>query len=371
MAASPLHRRVVLAAGGTGGHMFPAQALAAELRGRGWEPALVTDSRGLALTGSFPADPIVTIEAASVSPANPLKSVLGATRIASGYLTARKVMAKVQPSVVVGFGGYPAFPTLLAAQGAARIVLHEQNAVLGRVNRVFAGRAAAVASGFKRLERMPPAVTGRWVITGNPVRQEIAEARKIPFSPPEGDGPIYVFIMGGSLGARILSEIPPRAIMRLPAELRRRLVVAQQTREEWVADALRVYAEAGVEAECRPFFDNIGLRIAQAHLVVARAGASTVTEIAVVGRPSILIPLGIAMDDHQTLNAAALADVKAADVIPESALDGQKLADLLGKRLSQPQELDRRAAAAKTAGRADAASALADVVEKVAARKPV
>jgi UDP-N-acetylglucosamine--N-acetylmuramyl-(pentapeptide) pyrophosphoryl-undecaprenol N-acetylglucosamine transferase len=371
MSALKPHRRVMIAAGGTGGHMFPAQALAAELKGRGWDTALITDSRGLKLTGSFPADPIVTIEAATISPANPLKSIEGAARIASGYLAARGVVKKFQPTVVVGFGGYPAFPTLLAAQGAARIVLHEQNAVLGRVNRVFARRAAAIASGFKRLERMPPSATGRWVITGNPVRAEIAEARKIPFAAPDGDGPIYLLILGGSLGARILSEIPPRAIQRLPEALRKRLVVTQQTRQEWVADALRIYAEAGVEADCRPFFDNIGVRIAQAHLVLARAGASTVTEIAVVGRASILIPLGIAMDDHQSLNAAALADVKAADVMPETEVDGQKLADLLHKRLSQPQELDRRAAAAKTAGRADAASALADVVEKVAARKPV
>jgi UDP-N-acetylglucosamine--N-acetylmuramyl-(pentapeptide) pyrophosphoryl-undecaprenol N-acetylglucosamine transferase len=365
------NRRVVLAAGGTGGHMFPAQALAAELKTRGWEVALVTDSRGLALTGSFPADPIVTIEAATISPRNPLKSIIGAARIAKGYLAAMKIMGSMKPSVVVGFGGYPAFPTLLAAQGSARIVLHEQNAVLGRVNRVFARRAAAVASGFKRLEHLPPAVAGRWVITGNPVRAQISEAKKTPYVPPAEDGPIRLLILGGSLGARILSEIPPRAIARLPDALRKRIKVSQQTRAEWVEDAMRIYGEAGVEADCRPFFDDVAQRLAEAHFVIARAGASTVTEIAVVGRPSVLVPLGIAMDDHQTLNAAALADVNAADVIKETELDGQRLADVLQKRLTQPQDLDRRAAAAKAAGRADAAAALADVVEKVAARRPV
>jgi UDP-N-acetylglucosamine--N-acetylmuramyl-(pentapeptide) pyrophosphoryl-undecaprenol N-acetylglucosamine transferase len=364
-------KQVVLAAGGTGGHMFPASALGAELKARAWGVALVTDTRGLALTKDFPADEIVTIEAATLSPSNPMKSLQGAGRIAGGFLKARKVISDLKPSVVVGFGGYPAFPTLLAAQGAARIVLHEQNSVLGRTNRVFARQAAAVASGFKRLERMPKSATKRWVITGNPVRAAVAAARATPFTAPGPNDPIHLLVLGGSLGARILSEIPPRAVARLPEDLRKRLRVAQQTRAEWVEDALKIYREAGVEADCRPFFDDVAQRLADCHLVVARAGASTVTEIAVVGRPSVLIPLAIATDDHQTLNASALTDVKAADIIPELELDGQRLADILGKRLSQPQELDRRAAAAKAAGRPDAASALADLVEKVAMGKKI
>jgi UDP-N-acetylglucosamine--N-acetylmuramyl-(pentapeptide) pyrophosphoryl-undecaprenol N-acetylglucosamine transferase len=364
-------RRVVLAAGGTGGHMYPAHALAEELRARGWDVGLITDERGLALASNFPADPITTIEAATVSPSNPFKSLVGATKIAGGFVTAKRTLKEMKPSVVVGFGGYPAFPTLLAARGRARIVLHEQNAVLGRVNRVFAKRAAAIASGFKRLEKMPPSATGRWVITGNPVRPHIVEARATPYVAPTGDAPINVLILGGSQGARILSEIPPRAIVRLSEELRKRIHVVQQTREEWVEDAKKVYAEAGIEADCRPFFNDVGAKLAEAHMVIARSGASTVTEIADVGRPSILVPLANAMDNHQALNAAALEDVKAADVLPETELDGQTLADLLARRLSQPQELDRRAAAAKTAGRPDAAAALAEVVDKVARRLPV
>ncbi|MGD2134295.1 MAG: undecaprenyldiphospho-muramoylpentapeptide beta-N-acetylglucosaminyltransferase [Maricaulaceae bacterium] len=364
-------KQAVLAAGGTGGHMFPAQALAAELAKRGWSIALVTDARGLALAKDFPADPIAVIDAATISPANPFKSIVGAMKIAGGYTAARRIIKDLKPSVVIGFGGYPAFPTLMAARGKAKIVLHEQNAVLGRVNRAFAARAHAIASGFKRLERMPQRATGRWVITGNPVRAHITEARDTPYVTPEGDAPINLVILGGSLGARILSEIPPRAVARLPEDLRRRLKVVQQTREEWVEDALQVYREAGVEAVCQPFFTNIGELLAKAHMVIARAGASTVTEIAVAGRPSILVPLAIAMDDHQTLNAEALADVGAADVIPEREFDGEALTKLLADRLSHPETLARRADNARAAGRADAASALADVVLNVAKGVPV
>jgi UDP-N-acetylglucosamine--N-acetylmuramyl-(pentapeptide) pyrophosphoryl-undecaprenol N-acetylglucosamine transferase len=362
-------RRVVLAAGGTGGHMFPAQALAEELIKRDWKPALITDARGLALAGRFPAEPVVTIKAATVSPRNPLKALLGAVRIAGGYATARSVLKELRPDVIVGFGGYPAFPTLAAA-GKVPIVVHEQNAVLGRVNRIFAKKAKVVASGFKRLERTPNAATYRWKIVGNPVRAAIETARETPYVPPE-DGEIRLLVLGGSLGARILSEITPRAVARLPEALRQRLRVSQQTREDYVDHAKSVYEKAGVACDCRPFFDDVAERMADAHMIVARAGASTVTEIAVVGRPSVLVPLAIAMDDHQTLNAEALAEAGAADVIKETEFDGQKLAAILEQRLSAPQDLSRRAAAAKAAGRPDAAQALADIVEKVAQGQPV
>lgn len=363
-------RRIVLAAGGTGGHMFPAQALAAALRERDWETALVTDARGLALARDFPADPIATVNAATVSPRNPFKSVAGAARIAAGVLTARKLLAELTPSAVVGFGGYPAFPALFAARGRIPIVLHEQNAVLGRVNRFFAGRAAAIASGFKRLERAPANAASRWRITGNPVRAPILAARETAYAPPEPNGEIRVLILGGSLGARILSEITPRAIARLPLGLRSRLSVAQQTREDYIETAQATYVEAGVRADCRAFFDDVADRLASAHIVIARAGASTVTELAVVGRPSVLVPLKIATDDHQTLNARALEEAGAADVLPETEFDGQKLAQVLERRLSSPQDLARRAAAARAAGRPDATSALADLVEAVIAGTP-
>lgn len=359
-------RCIVLAAGGTGGHMFPAQALAVELDKRDWRPALITDDRGLALAKDFPADPIETVNAASVSPRNPIKAIVGSFQIAGGVARARRLMNKLQPDAVIGFGGYPSFPALAAA-GKVPVILHEQNAVLGRVNRVFATRAAAVASGFKRLERMPVSATGRWRITGNPVRDPIFAKRDTPYAPPMDDDPIRLFVLGGSLGARILSEIVPRAIARLPEDLRKRLVVAQQTREEQLDKAMSIYAEAGVEATCKPFFGDVDEQLAKSHVVIARAGASTVTELAVVGRPSILVPLAIALDDHQMLNARALEEAGGADVIPEPDFDGQKLAMMLEHRLRNPQDLSRRAAAARAVGRADATRELADLVESVVA----
>ncbi len=361
-------RRIILAAGGTGGHMFPAQALAVELDKRDWRPALITDDRGLKLAEDFPADPIETVNAASVSPRNPLKAVVGAAQIAAGVAKARGVMARLKPDAVIGFGGYPAFPALAAA-GKAPIILHEQNAVLGRVNRVFAKRAAAVASGFKRLERMPVVVTGRWTITGNPVREPILAERETTYRPPMDGEPIEVLILGGSLGARILSEITPRAISRLSEDLRKRLRVTQQTREDALDKARSIYAEAGVQAECQPFFADVASRLSKAHMVIGRAGASTVTEIAVVGRPAVLVPLAIALDDHQMLNARALEEAGGADVIAESEFDGQKLSGILEQRLKSPQDLARRAAASRAVGRADATTALADLVEQVVAQQ--
>lgn len=359
-------RCIVLAAGGTGGHMFPAQALAVELDKRDWHPALITDERGLALASDFPADPIETVNAASVSPRNPIKAVIGSFQIAGGVARARRLMAKLSPDAIIGFGGYPAFPALAAA-GKIPIILHEQNAVLGRVNRVFAKRAAAVASGFKRLERMPVSATGRWRITGNPVRDPILAQREGAYTPPLDDDQINVFVIGGSLGARVLSEIAPRAIARLPEDLRVRLNVVQQAREDHLDKALAVYNEAGVDAVCKPFFTDVAEQLAKAHLVIGRAGASTVTELAVVGRPSVLVPLAIALDDHQMLNARALEEAGGADVIAEADFDGQKLATLLEQRLRNPQDLARRAAAARAVGRAEATRELADLVEAVIA----
>ncbi len=359
-------RRVVLAAGGTGGHMFPAEALAGELTKRGWGVGLLTDERGASLANASAYEGMEIIDAASLNPSNPIASLMAMPKIARGMSTARRFLREGQPEVVVGFGGYPAFPALAAAKSQTPIIVHEQNAVLGRVNRQFATRAEVIASGFKRLERLPPQASGRWSITGNPVRQPIADAREVAYAPPQEDGPIRLLVIGGSLGARILSEVTPQAVARLPKDLRERIVVVQQAREENVEDAKRIYAGAGVEAEVAPFFTDIAKHLAQAHMVIARAGASTVTELGVVGRPSILVPLAIAMDDHQTLNAKALTDPGAADALDELSFDAGRVTALLQERLSNPVDLARRAAAARAAGRPDAAGALADLVEAAA-----
>ncbi len=354
-----------LAAGGTGGHMFPAQALAEVLKARGWRVALFTDARGMVHAGAIPADRRVELRAGSIAPSKPIKSIGGAIRLAQGLMTARKDFAADRPDVVVGFGGYPAFPALLAAR-LAKIpyVIQEQNAVLGRVNRLFAGSAAGVAAGFAKLERMPSGAD--FTVTGNPLRQAVLAAAGAPYEAPAPDGPLRLVVLGGSLGAAILSETVPRAVVALPPELRMRLKVTQQTREESLNTARKLYADAGVEAVCSPFFRDVASLLRDAHLVVARAGASTVSELAAVGRPSILVPLKIAMDDHQTHNAAALAEAGAADVVQEHELTQEGLTALLARRLADGPDLARRAAAAAQHGRPGAAEDLAALVVRAA-----
>jgi UDP-N-acetylglucosamine--N-acetylmuramyl-(pentapeptide) pyrophosphoryl-undecaprenol N-acetylglucosamine transferase len=352
-------KRALLAAGGTGGHMFPARAAAQELVDRGWQVRLVTDARGIQHTDGFPAVTVDPIRAASPVTTNPVKLASAWMQLLFGWQACRFILKDWKPDVVAGFGGYPAFPALLAArQKQIPFAIHEQNAVLGRVNRVFAKDAAFVASGFERLDRLPPQV--RHNITGNPVRAPLVAARETPF--PAMDDTLRVFVLGGSLGARILSETVPQAIADLPERLRSRLVVAQQTREESLDMARETYADAGVDADCQPFFDDVADRLAGCHLVIARAGASSVSEIACVGRPAIFVPLAIAADDHQSANAEGLVEVGAADSVPEGAFTAEALTALLEVRLSNPDDLAARAAQARSLGRPEAARDFADAL---------
>ncbi|MBA4802813.1 MAG: undecaprenyldiphospho-muramoylpentapeptide beta-N-acetylglucosaminyltransferase [Euryhalocaulis sp.] len=358
-------RRAVLAAGGTGGHMFPAQALAETLKARGWAISLLTDARGMRHADGIPADDRRTLSAASIIKSKPWTWPMASLAIWRGYRQARRLMKDQRPDILIGFGGYPAFPAMMAAKSLnIPIIIHEQNAVLGRVNRVRAGTAAVVASGFDRLARLPDKARDCWQVTGNPLRAPILKAAGAPYEAP--DDHLRLVVLGGSLGARILSETVPAAVARLPQDIRSRLEVVQQTREENLDAARETYREAGVVAVCEPFFRDVAGHLRGAHLVIARAGASTVSELAAVGRPAILIPLKIAMDDHQTENARSLADVGAADVVSEDELSIEGLAALLQTRLGDSEDLARRAAAAKTAGRPDATERLAALAEAVA-----
>lgn len=359
-------RRAVLAAGGTGGHMFPAQALGEALKGKGWSLGLLTDARGMRHADAIPADDRRTLSAASIIKARPWTWPGATLAIWKGYRQAKAALESQRPDILIGFGGYPAFPAILAASKLnIPVLIHEQNAVLGRVNRVLAGRADAIASGFERLERLPEKARDRWVVTGNPLRSAILDASKHAYEPPDGN--IRLLVLGGSLGARVLSETVPDAIAQLPADLRARLEVVQQTREENLDAARRTYKEAGVAAVCEPFFRDVASHLRRAHLVIARAGASTVSELAAMGRPAVLVPLKIAMDDHQTGNAKALSDPGGADVIAEDDLTLEGLAALLQTRLRDPDDLSRRAAAAKSAGRPNATADLAALSERIAA----
>ena len=356
----------VVAAGGTGGHMFPAEALSREMAARGWRIVLATDHRGERYAQNFPAEERLALDAATGS--GPIGLLKAALAIGKGVTQARHAFRRLDAAVVVGFGGYPSAPALVAALiDGLPTVIHEQNAVLGRTNRMLAPRAKAVASSFPTLGRASPAVAARAQVVGSPVRAEIAALMARAYAPPAPGGPIEILITGGSQGARLLSECAPAALARLPADLRGRLRVRQQTRPDVLDAARQTYLETGIEAEVAPFFRDMAGLLSTAHLVIGRAGASTCSELAVAALPSVLIPLKIATDDHQTLNARALVDAGAAVVIAEDALTPERLADAVQPLLADPTRLSAMSAAARTAAIPDAARRLADLVEATVA----
>lgn len=358
-------KTAIFAAGGTGGHMFPARAAADALAARGWTVKLVTDARGARHANGFPGGDPTIIAASSPFQKNPLRAVRALSDLARGYGAARALMREIKPDVVAGFGGYPAFPVLAAARVAGvPFVIHEQNAVLGRVNRVFAGSAVCVASGFDRLDKASS--NARREVVGNPVRSGVLKALQTPYAAPGPDGPISLLVIGGSLGARLLSVTAPAAIALLPDDLRARIQVIQQTRDESLEEARAIYAAAGVEAQLSPFFEDMGALYARAHLVISRAGASSVSEIAAVGRPALFVPLGIAMDDHQSANAQALVAAGAAEMIGEAEFTAQSLSQRLESALRDGEALRRRADAARELGRPDAHDRLADLIAAAA-----
>lgn len=361
-------RPIVIAAGGTGGHFFPAEALASALIARGHRIALMTDARSGALaSGVFAGRETFSLKGAGIAGRGVVRGGRAIASLAQGVAQARGILAELGASVVVGFGGYPSVAPVLGARLLARgkrpqIVLHEQNAVLGRANRFLARRASALALSVEQTERVPPRT--RTVVTGNPVRPAIAALAGCGYTPP-GDGAIRILVLGGSLGARALSDLVPPAIAALPGTLGARLRVVQQCRAEDLARVREAYAALSVPAEVSAFFPDVAERLAAAHLVIARAGASTVAELAVVGRPSILVPLPGAIDDHQTANASALARAGAAWLMPQAQLTAEALSRQVTSVLTGPGMLERAATAASTQGRPHAAAALADLVEEL------
>jgi len=358
-----MNKRILLAAGGTGGHMFPAQALAEYLKTDGWHIALMTDARGLKHADNIPADPMIEVQAASISPKHPIRAIGGIRKLMKGVKTAKAFIREWQPDVVVGFGGYPAFPALKVAQAlSVPTVLHEQNAVLGRVNRVFAAKADMVVSGFDVLEKLPNGAN--WQVLGNPLRAHIIKASQRDYQPPTGK--INLLIVGGSLGAHLLSETVPQAVALLPKYLRVRLSVVQQTRTESLDFARDTYAKAGVTALCEPFFADIETHLAATHYVIARAGASSVSEIMAMGLPSLLVPLKIAMDDHQSMNAMPLKNLGSADILPEFEFTPQTVETILSERLNDSSWLETASRAARSAAKPDATTDLAKCVTTIA-----
>jgi UDP-N-acetylglucosamine--N-acetylmuramyl-(pentapeptide) pyrophosphoryl-undecaprenol N-acetylglucosamine transferase len=356
----------VLAAGGTGGHLFPAQALASELIKRGSRVVVMTDGRGHNYSSAFPGAEIATVPAATFAGRSVLGRLVAFGVIAMGVVAALAKLKSLHARAVVGFGGYPSFPVMIAASIAhIPAMLHEQNAIPGRVNRVLAPRVTKIAASLP-FARFAPKNPERIVFTGNPVRPEAAALNTADYVPPSADGPIRLLVFGGSQGARSLSELVPAAIGALPEHLRSRLKITQQCRAPDVEMVDKAYRASGIEAEVGKFFTDLPHRMADAHLVIARSGASTLSELTVIGRPALLVPYPHAMDDHQSANAAVLEKAGAAWVVMERDLDVPKLTSLLERILSEPESLRARAKAARALGRVDAAQRLADLAEQLA-----
>ena len=363
-----MDKPVLLCAGGTGGHLFPAEALAHELRSRSARVHLATDERAERYAGNFPADETHIIRSATISSKNPIALARTGWQLFQGLRQSGRLLSALRPSVVVGFGGYPTLPPVMAASRAGiPSIIHEANAVMGRANKFLAGRVTVIAGGFLTAGNSP--FDHKIVTTGNPVRPDVLQAAKTPYKESSDDGSFNLLVFGGSQGARFFSEIMPEALILLPAELRKRLRITQQARPEDQEAVTRFYEDNVVEAEISPFFGDMAQRIADAHLVISRSGASTVSEVSVIGRPSVLVPFPHALDHDQAANAAALEAQGGAKLIRQSELNAEGLAQLLTTFMEEPEKLVDMAKNAKNAGHPDATRLLGDLVTDIAGGK--
>ena len=352
---------ILLAAGGTGGHLFPAQALADALTKRGAVVDLATDVRTAHF--QFPARKVHLISSATVRSRDPLALARTAWMLMLGTARAWSMLGAVRPAVVVGFGGYPTVPPLLAAAWRGiPTVLHEQNGVMGRANRLLASRGTAIATGFPTLAKLDPRLKGRITFTGNPIRREVIAAAATPYAVAETGGELRLLVFGGSQGARAMAELVPPAIEHLSPQLRARLRIVQQARAEDLDAVRHTYLRLGVSADCASFFTDLPSRMAAAHLVISRSGASTVAELSAIGRPAILVPLPHSLDQDQFINAGMLADAGAALRIEQRDLTPPRLAQEIAGLANDPRRLAGMARAAKSAGTLDAADRLANLV---------
>ncbi len=357
---------IVLAAGGTGGHVFPAQAVAAELEARGRRLVLVTDRRGIDYGGALADIESHAIQAGTPLARGPLARGMGIMKMLLGIREAGRLLRRLEPAAVIGFGGYPSVPALIAASRSdMATAIHEQNAVLGRANRLLAPRVQRIATSFEQTSAITPANRAKITHTGNPVRPAIIEIARRPYPAPQASGPLHLLITGGSQGARAFAELVPAALAMLAPEIRARLSVAQHCRPENLEQVRRLYQASGIQAETAAFFEDLPARLETAHLVICRAGASTVAELAAAGRPAILIPYPHATDDHQNANSQALETAGGAVMLQEAEINADRLAEHLSNFLAAPEALAKSAQAALGVGRPDAGRALADLVESL------
>lgn len=358
--------RILIAAGGTGGHLFPAEALAHALAARGVEVHLATDHRAETYGGDFPAREVHILPSATLAGRSPVALASAGWRIVRGLAAAHRLIGRLKPAAVVGFGGYPTLPPLLAASlRGVPTVIHEANAVAGRANRFLAPRMTAIATSFAQTGLLGAAAS-RAVVTGNPVRPRVMAARSA-YQTPDPGGAVRLLVFGGSQGARVFSELLPPALEALDPARRTRLRLTQQARPEDRDGLVARLAGLGVAADIEPFFADLPLRMADAHLVVCRSGASSVAELCVLGRPSVLVPLPHALDNDQKTNALELERAGGAVLAEQAGLDGPRLAGLLSALMDDPGRLAAMAAAAAANGRPDAVDRLADLVLTTAA----
>lgn len=355
----------LLSAGGTGGHLFPAQALSVELSARGHKVHLATDNRASRYADTFPCDGMHIVPSSTIGSKNPFKVAKALWTLFSGMRKSSHLIRTLRPDAVIGFGGYPTLPPLLSATQAGKpSILHEQNAVMGRANKLLANRVSAIAGGFL------PANSGQYsdktIVTGNPVRPAVIKAAEQAYKSSSGDEVFNLVVFGGSQGAQFFGQTIPQAISKLSEGSQKRLKLTLQAREEDLEQAKAECAKMNIKADISPFFDNMAARIADAQLVISRSGASTVSELAAIGRPAILVPYPFALDHDQAANAAGMVEKGGAEVVAQSELSADKLAEMIENRMNNPIEAEKMAANAKLAGNLGATSLLADLVEAMA-----
>ncbi len=360
----PLAGQVIaVTSGGTGGHMFPAVALSKSLVRRGAKVLFFTDARAARYTEGVEGVETIVLPAGGIAGKGIKGRLVGAARLGLGTLKARARIKKAKPSAVIGFGGYASIPATMSAKWLGiPFAIHEQNAVLGRANRLVANHAQRIATSFATVKMIPSGDEDKVIWTGNPVRAEIAALAACEYDTPTNDGLIRLLITGGSQGARVLSEILPTALVNLPENIRTRLVVTQQAREEDIDAVRKTYDGSSIDVTLASFINDIPERLRDCHLVIARSGASTVAELTAAGRPGLLVPLPHAIDDHQRFNAQQIEDGGGAWLIPQDRFSSEAVTDRLAKLLTNPAALTRAAKAAKSSGRANAAERLADMV---------
>ena len=358
---------ILLAAGGTGGHLFPAEALGVELIRRGLRVRLATDARALRYSGLFTRDMIDVVPSETVRSRNPVSLARTGIMLGYGALVALNLVRRLKPAAVIGFGGYPTVPPLMAARWlGVPCIIHDANAVLGRANRFLSSRVDAVATSLPGVLDRDPSLAGKTTTVGTPMRPAILAAAAVPFASLEPNGSLRMLVVGGSQGARVMSDIVPPAVERLEPALWSRLVLTQQVREEDMARVRAVYDRLKIDAELAPFFGDLPAKLASSHLVISRSGAGTVAELAAIGRPSILVPLPGAIDQDQFANAGVLSQANGALRIAQTEFTPDRLAAEISALAAEPRELTAMATAARSVGRLDAAERLADLVVKVA-----